>query len=217
MIAPKFEERVARVASEQAKVYEQAFLRYEYLLCSKAFALQDYYIISSHADNYRHLVGVSITCSTDGFFEKCLNGTLTESDFGFNKKGRSEKEIKGSVRDKIIALPNFLAMMSQPLLAQENFTKNHVHCVFATTDSSATVGFVASDRSRPMTLMSGDRLNPSSSATVDLILRRPVGHTYFNEIVIGDEEMLQKYMDKIEDVIADDLKPELQMEPVLLL
>ena len=110
MVTQSFKERVAQVAIAQAKVYEQVFLKYEYLLCSEAFSENPYYIISAHADNFRHLVGVNTSFSAEEFFNKCLDGTLTENDFDFIKRGQSEKEVKGAVRDKIIALPEFLSI-----------------------------------------------------------------------------------------------------------
>ena len=52
MVAQSFKERVTQVAIEQAKIYEQVFLKYEYLLCSEAFSDKPYYreraIVSEH-------------------------------------------------------------------------------------------------------------------------------------------------------------------------
>lgn len=208
MAAQSFKERVTQTAIAQAKVYEQVFLKYEYLLCSKAFSEKPYYIISAHADNYRHLVGVNTTCSAAEFFEKCLNGTLTEEDFDFNKRGQTEKEAKGSVRDKIIALPDFLSMMGKPLTAQESFVKNRVQCSFATTDKSATVGFIASNKSKPMTLLRGDRLDSSKSFAVDLVLRRPYGSQHFDEIIWSNEKALDEYLGILQPLLSEDLLPE---------
>lgn len=206
MDAQSFKQRVTQTAINQAKVYDRVFLKYEYLLCSNAFQNRSYYIISAHSDNYRHLIGVNTVISAAEFFEKCLSGTLTEEDFDFNKKGQSEKETKGAVRDKLIALPQFLAMMEKPLLAEESFVKNRVHCVFATTDQSATVGFAATDRSKPMTLLRGDRLNVAKSAPVDLILRRRFGTELFDEIICGNEKVIAKYMQEIQPLLSDNLK-----------
>lgn len=207
MAAQSFKERVTHVAITQAKVYEQVFLKYEYLICSKAFSDKPYYIISAHADNYRHLIGVNSVCSAGDFFTKCLAETLTENDFDFRKRGQSEKEVKGAVRDKIIALPEFLSMMGKPLIAEESFVKNRVHCSFATTDHSATIGFIATDKSKPMTLLRGDRLDASKSAAVDLVLRRPYGDQSFDEIVFGNEDMIMKYRSDIEPLLAENLLP----------
>lgn len=216
MAAQSFKERVAQVAIAQAKVYDEVFLQYEYLLCSEAFSAKDYYIISAHADNFRHLVGVNTSFSAEDFFAKCLNGTLTENDFDFSKRGQSEKEVKGAVRDKIIALPEFLSMMGKPLIAQESFVKNRVHCSFATTDQSATVGFIATDKSKPMTLLRGDRLDASQCCVVDLILRRQRDEELFGEIVFGNDDMIEKYIDSIEELISEDLKPTGTMTPALV-
>lgn len=73
MAMQSFKERVTQVAIAQAKIYEQVFLKYEYLLCSEAFSNKPYYIISAHADNYRHLIGVNTVFSADDFFQKCLS------------------------------------------------------------------------------------------------------------------------------------------------
>lgn len=216
MTAQSFKERVTQVAIAQAKIYEQVFLKYEYLICSGAFSEQPYYIISAHADNYRHLVGVNSAYSAEDFFTKCLSGTLTEDDFDFRKRGQSEKEVKGAVRDKIIALPEFLAMMGKPLIAEENFVKNRVHCSFATTDHSATIGFIAADKSKPMTLLRGDRLDASKSAAVDLVLRRPYGDQFFDEIVFGNEDMIVKYRSDIELLLAENLLPNETMDMALV-
>lgn len=37
---------------------------------------------------------------TEDFFQKCLAGTLDETDFDFAKFGQNEKVVKGSVRRK---------------------------------------------------------------------------------------------------------------------
>ncbi len=65
MITQNFKERVAQLAIAQAKVYEQIFLKYEYLLCSEAFSENQYYIIFAHADNFGHLVGVNTSFSAE--------------------------------------------------------------------------------------------------------------------------------------------------------
>lgn len=215
MVTQSFKERVAQVAITQAKVYEQVFLRYEYLVCSEAFSQNPYYIISAHADNFRHLVGVNTSFSAEDFFNKCLDGSLTGDDFDFAKKGQSEKDVKGAVRDKILALPEFVSMMGKPLVAQESFVKNRVHCSFATTDHCATIGFIAEDKSKPMTLLRGDRLDANKSAAVDLVLRRPHGSEDFNEIVYGDETMILKHIGNIRNLIADELWPKEPAQPAL--
>ena len=71
-----FKERVAEAAVAYAQKYKDVYLDHEYLLCSGAFSNQGYYIISAHADNYRHLIGVNTKMSADDFFQKCISKTL---------------------------------------------------------------------------------------------------------------------------------------------
>ena len=90
-----------------------------YLLCSTAFTKHSYYAVSDENNNFQHLTSVSFFASADDFFEKCVNGTLTEAD------------IKGSVRRKIKVLPDMIGL----------FSKNRLFCSFAAAGISCTVGF----------------------------------------------------------------------------
>ncbi len=209
-----FKQRVAQAAIEYAEKYEDVFLKYEYLLCSEAFAQCEYYLIAAHEENYRHLIGVSTEMSAADFFRKCRTGELEADDFTFVKKGQTEAAVKGSVRRKILALPDFISMMGMPLLAQENYVKNKVRCSFATTDRRVTVGFTASGKSRPMTLLRGNELDSSKCYAVDLILRRKAGNPRFDEIVYGDPKMVYRYISKIRPLLTDDLIPDEAMASV---
>lgn len=200
-----FKERVVETAISQAKVYEDVFLKYDYLICSKAFS-QSFYVLSAEASNYRHLIGVNTAISANDFFAKCLSGQLTENDFDFCKKGQSEKSVKGSVREKITALPTFLSMLNKPMMAQETFVKNRVHCSFATTEKTVTVGFAAADKARPMTLLRGNKLDDNRSAEVDLVLRRSRGDKYFDEIVCGDIAKIDEQGDQISSLLSPQLR-----------
>lgn len=200
-----FKERVAQAAIDQAKKYKDVFVDNEYLLCSEAFVKRDYYIIAATTSNYRHLIGVNTSISAEDFFEKCINGTLTEHDFDFNKSGRTEKEIKGSVRRKVRSLPIFMSMIGVDLVAQEDYTKNGVCCSLATTDCNMTVGFVNEGKARPKSLLWGDSLDWAKAGSVDLILKRKTGDALFTEIAFGDPSMLLKYQDKIKAIAAPEL------------
>lgn len=200
-----FKTRVAQAAIAQAKRYQEVFVNYEYLLCSDAFAVQDYYIIAAKADNYRHLIGVNTDISASDFFLKCLNGTLSEADFDFAKKNRSEKEIKGSVRRKIRSLPFLTSMMGQALVVQEDYHKNGIICSFAATDCHVTVGFINEGKSRPKSLLWGDSLNWSKAGFVELILKRKSSDSLFSEMVFGDHAAVAKYRNKIQALVAPDL------------
>ena len=205
MAEVSFKEKVAQIAIAQSKIYKAIFVDYEYLLCSDAFVKKDYYIISAKEDNYRHLIGVNTAINAGDFFEKCINGTLTENDFDFCKRGRTEKEVKGSVRRKIKVLPLLMNMIGKDMVAQEDFSKNHIACAMATTDCYVTVGFVETGKARPMTLLLGDELDWSKVQAVDLVLRKKVGEAFFSEIIVGDADAIKKYYSKIKLLIASEL------------
>ena len=99
-----FSQRVKETVIQCADLYKKYYVEYEYLLCSKAFEKNEYYIVSAHEDNYLHLTGLHTNLDAASFFEKCYNGSLEECDFDFCKKGQNEKEVKGSVRRKINSL-----------------------------------------------------------------------------------------------------------------
>lgn len=200
-----FKERVAQVAIIHAPLYKQVFVDYEYLFCSDAFKNRPFYILACREDNYRHLIGVNTSMSASAFFAACMDGSLTANDFDFIKKHRSEKEVKGSVRKKIQVLPLFVSMIGQNLVAQEDFSKNNVSCAFATTDCKFTVGFVECGKSRPMTLLNGNELDWNKSEMIDLVLRRPAGAEKFDTLISGNNQLLQKYMASISDLVADNL------------
>lgn len=105
-----FKERVCREIVKAAKKYEEIYLNYEYLVCSKAFIKRKYYIISAEKDNFQHLTGVHSRVSPQIFFDKCCQGTLSVEDFDFIKKGQNEKSVKGTVRRKIKVLPDMMKL-----------------------------------------------------------------------------------------------------------
>ena len=74
--------------------------------------------------------------------------------------------------------------------------------------------FISSDKSKPMTLLRGNRLDPSKSASVDLILRRSTGASFFDEIVYGNERMLAEYRKRIKMLLAENLKETKELQPI---
>lgn len=198
-----FKDRIADVAITQAQVYKSVFVDYEYLVCSQAFQINDYYILAAKGDNYQHLVGVNTPrLSPRDFFSKCLQGTLTAEDFDFQKKGREEKAVKGAVRKKIRALPYYTAMLTQPFVVQESFSKNSVLCSFAGTDCNMTIGYIAHKKAHPKSLMLGDAIDWTKAAPVDLILRRPAGAALFSELLLGTPKALSAYQPKLQGLLS---------------
>lgn len=200
MAEESFKERVRLEIIKAAKQYKETYVDYEYLICSEAFTKKDYYIIAAEEDNFQHLTGVHSQINAQSFFDKCYEGTLSEEDFDFVKRGQDEKAVKGTVRRKIKVLPNIMEFFKVGLQAEESFKKNKVICSFATEDGDCTLGFSESEKARPKSLIKGNELeNPSP---VDLILKRRAGAELFDKIIVGDSATLSKYKEKI---VASDL------------
>ena len=114
-----FHQRVRDTIIECARSYKRIFLDYEYLLCSEAFQVHDYYIIDAREDNYKHLTGVNSSLKASEFFEKCYQGTLLDSDFDFNKASPCHSDNKGSVRRKIKVLPGVFSLFEGDMEIEE--------------------------------------------------------------------------------------------------
>ena len=198
-----FKERVRTELLSAAMQYKSIYLDYEYLICSEAFSKKNYYIIAAAKDNFMHLTGVNALVSAQEFFDKCYDGSLSESDFDFSKSGQNEKSVKGTVRRKIKVLPDMMQLFHDGLLTEEEFKKNNVICSFAAADGSCTLGFVDAGKARPKSLIRGNELNNPSA--VDLVIRRKAGAQLFDEILVGDEISLNKYKDKIKSLISHSL------------
>ncbi len=107
-----------------------------------------------------HLIGVNSQLSAQDFYQKCIDNTLTENDFDFNKKNQSEKSVKGSVREKIVALPSFC--------------------------DKFTIGFV--QEGRPKSLMKNNQLDDNISQPIIAVIRKIKGTADFTEVVFGSIE-----------------------------
>ena len=166
-----FKTRVKEIAITESKNYKDVFVDHQYLICSKGFKKRDYYILSAEKDNFLHLVGINTDLSAASFFDKCYDGTLNEDDFDFNKEGKNENSIKGSVRRKIKSLEKISTLFQDDILIEEDFRKNKIVCAIATTDTQITLGFSDGTVSRPKTLLKGNELK-TNPLTVDLVLSK---------------------------------------------
>ena len=152
---------------------KEIYVDYEYLVCSKAFIKEDFYIIDAKEDNYQHLIGVNSNLKASEFFERCYSEELEEEDFNFLKRGQSERSVIGSVRRKINILPNMMELLfNENTKVQEEFVKNTVFCSFASTDDKCTLGFINNNKARPKTLVKGNELVEEKSFIVDLVIRK---------------------------------------------
>ncbi|MBQ4558825.1 MAG: hypothetical protein IJA54_00690 [Tyzzerella sp.] len=200
MCAVSFKERVRNEAIANAKFYQANFVDYEYLICSEAFE-NGFHIIKADKGNYLHLIGIHTELSAEQFFDKCFSEELEEADFDFLKPGKSEKSVKGSVREKITVLPEMVNLFTHKLLAEDNFKKNRVECAFTTSDNTCTLGFAVSGR--PKSLLKGNKLEKSKVKDVDVIFRRPRGsEELFEELVWGKRENVHKYKGEIEQLVS---------------
>lgn len=199
-----FKTRVKRIAIAESKKYKDLLIDHQYLICSKQFQKRDYYIISGEKDNFLHLVGINTYLSAAAFFDKCYDGTLTEDDFDFNKRGNDENSIKGSVRRKIRSLKRLGTLFQNDLLIEENFRKNNISCAIATTDKQITIGFTEGVLSRPKTLLKGNELK-TNPLSVDLVLSKKKNEKRFNKIIIGNNTLLKEFSNKISHLIEKDL------------
>lgn len=203
MVEVSFKERVRLEMIKEAKRYKEIYVDYEYLICSEAFKKRNYYIVDAEKDNFQHLTGVHSKIGARSFFDKCIKGMLTEEDFDFIKKGQDEKSVKGTVRRKIKALPGMMNLFKEGVQAEEGLKKNRVLCSFATADGNCTLGFTDSEKARPKSLIWGNELkNPKP---IELILKRKSGAEFFDEIIIGDSKVMDKYREQIEGMVAEEL------------
>ncbi|MBO5608209.1 MAG: hypothetical protein J5930_10000 [Treponema sp.] len=174
-----FKENVLTSICNGAQKYKDVFLDYEYEVSSKAFSSKKPFIISATKSNFLHLTGVNTKLTAAQFFDKALNNTLTVNDFDFNKKGQTEKMVKGSVRRKVRFLKDLDKIFDKSTLVEEKFIKNKVSCTFAVSENSFTIGFIAVPNCRPKTLLKGNELkNPQK---IDSIKRRKKGKKTFED------------------------------------
>jgi len=183
-----FKERVHSEIIKGAAIYKKVFADYDYLIYSKDFKNKPYYIISAAEDNYPHLTGVNSLLSAQAFFDKCFDGSLSESDFDFLSKNRSEKEVVGSVRRKIQMLPLLGTIFQMKLQAEEDFVKGKISCSLATADNAITIGFTDTALLRLKTLLKSNELDPAKIVDITLILRRVRGSDKFDAIIQGNTD-----------------------------
>lgn len=200
-----FKERVRQTVITCSKKYKNNFVDYDYLVCSNAFLKKDYYIISAYEDNYQHLTGVHSLISPQDFFDKCYDGSLSDSDFDFIKKDQSEKSVKGSVREKIAVLDNTMDLFTYPeIYVEESFHKNRVFCSFATAVNSFTLGFANDKYATPKSLLKNNKLS-NNLDKVDLIIRKHRTEELYNEIILVNNETIKNYYDKIKHLLSSEI------------
>lgn len=199
IVKKSFKERVIEAVISCATIYEEKFVKYDYLVCSEAFGQKRYQEIRAEKNNYLHLIGVNTSLSANAFYQKCIDGTLGVNDFDFVKKDQSEQSVKGSVRQKIKALPKMLQMFDKQLLAEKDFKKNNISCLFSTANAEFTIGFVKTGR--PKSLMRKNQLDKKKCKPVDLVMKKKRDEDIYSERIFGSDKDFNKYKDDIKGLI----------------
>lgn len=200
-----FKSRIKTVLIQCAAIYNSLFVCRDHLIVSDAFHKRPYYIISAEKDNYLHLTGVHTSLSASVFFDKCLNGTLTESDFDFSFPNHDPKSVKGSVRRKINALPLISNLIGPNSTVQEDFQKNTIFCSFASSDGFCTLGFVSVPQAIPKTLLQGDELDHTKSSPIKIVLSKNRPDPKFSCVIHGTDEEISRYYSDVGHLLDDDL------------
>lgn len=201
-----FKTRVLNTIIQCAKQYNTFYVEQNHLLVSNAFKKKPYYIIQAEKDNFLHLTGVSTSLSAVDFFDKAMDGTLAESDIQLITHGKSEKDSKGTIRQKIKNLTSITAVVGRSCMVQEDFKRNAVLCTFASANAQCTVGFIATPRlARPKSLLNGNVVDPTQSAPIKLALAKARSDQKYSSIEIGTINDVADNLTLIQEFLSDSL------------
>ncbi len=201
----QFKSNIKEKIIESSRIYKKIFIDYDYLLCSKAFVKNEFYTIKAFEDNFQHLTGVKSRVAALDFFNLSYSGKLKEEDFFFKSKSKTDKSIRSTIRDKVTVLPDIHNIFSKDSLVQEDFKRNSIMCLFAIEKEKITLGFTCEKLSKPKTLLKGKKLDQEKARHLDLVLRRKRGEDKFGEMIVGDEEILKKYVNTIKEQLSEEL------------
>lgn len=192
MVEQSFKERVRLKLMDCAVLYYELLVQKDYLIFSRNFRYQKYYIVSAFEDNFLHLTGVQTSLEAKNFFEKCYQKTIKDTDFELGGKSQ-----KGSIRRKISVLENAIKIFSsEDIVVEERFHKNRISCSFAAAERVCTIGFTNTELTKPQTVLKGYQLQ--SEIEVDFILSRDKGEIDFHTVVYNTLDMkLEECMELI--------------------
>lgn len=205
-----FKTRVKDTLIEYADVYYNIYVCKDYLLLSDAFHKRTHYILSAEKDNYLHLTGVSTSLSASSFFDKCLDGSLSEDDFTLAAHDQDKKAAKGNIRRKIKSLSYIKNLISTSSLVEEDFRKNRILCSIASSDGLCTMGFISVPEARPKTLLIGDELDHTKAMPIKIILMKNREKDLFDTVISGSDEDLVSNYNLLKNYIVSDLNDRIQ-------
>ena len=201
-----FKTKVLNTIIQCAEQYNSFYVEKNHLIVSDAFKKKPYYIIQAEKDNFLHLTGVSTQLSASEFFEKAHDGSLAESDIQLITHGKSEKESKGTIRQKMKNLTSITAAVDDSCMVQEDFKRNAVLCTFASANTQCTVGFIATPRlTRPKSLLNGNLIEPAEAAPIKLALAKKRGEEKYDTLEVGSIDDLAKNLDSMRELLSQDL------------
>ena len=201
-----FKTRVLNTIIQCAKQYNTFYVEQNHLLVSNAFKKKPYYIIQAEKDKFLHLTGVSTSLSAVDFFDKAMDGTLAESDIQLITHGKSEKDSKGTIRQKIKNLTSITAVVGRSCMVQEDFKRNAVLCTFASANAQCTIGFIATPKlARPKSLLNGNVVDPTQSAPIKLALAKARSDQKYNSIEIGTIDDVADNLTLIQEFLSSSL------------
>ena len=87
-----FSQRVKETVIQCADLYKKYYVEYEYLLCSKAFEKNEYYVVRAHEDNYLHLTGLHTNLDAASFLRNVIMVHWKNVILIFVKRGRMKKK-----------------------------------------------------------------------------------------------------------------------------
>lgn len=155
MLQKPFKLRALELLKTGAKEYSK-LLGIDFVLTSEKFVNRNRYVLRFYEGNFLHLTGVLTTLTAKEFFDRCLNGTITNDDFDCD----STLLIKGTVRHKLSHIVSISTFFDNDIRCQELFHKGKVKCIIAASDRKYTLGFTGGKGSlNPLTLLHNDFLD----------------------------------------------------------
>ena len=155
-MATQFEQQTRQQLIQAANAYAR-LLGKVFVLESSSFTNRLRYSLRFFPTNFLHLTGVETNLSSSVFFAKCLSDQISFGEFW-----DSRRKNKSTIRKKLRNLINVDRIFETDVLVQEDFSKNTIRCVIATTDGRCTIGFVDNRHYVvPNTILDSNHLDPS--------------------------------------------------------
>ena len=158
-------EKLIKAANEYCKLINNDFI-----IASNQFIYQKEYLLRFHKGNFLHLTGVETNLKAKDFYEKCICGTISLTDFDCD----STNEIKGKVKEKLKNLVTIGEFFEKTLVFQELFKKNRIECKLASSDGKCTLDFININDvfCVPLTLLNKKQINEDNQIKDICIIRK---------------------------------------------